>query len=162
MNPDPASLANLRDIALPPPVAWWPPAAGWWILGAGMLAFVLLGCVRATQARRASAYRRQALAELAVLERAPPPAAAVGLATLLKRTALAAWPRGEVSRLTGADWFGFLDRTAEGCGFSDGPGAALARATLDGERPLTPEEARMLFALSRRWIRRHQARKPAS
>ena len=38
MNPDPASLENLRHIVQPAPVPWWPPAPGWWLL-----ALILIG-----------------------------------------------------------------------------------------------------------------------
>ena len=50
MNPDPASLANLRDIVEPPPVPWWPPAPGWWFL------LTVLGLIAILVALRA--YRR--------------------------------------------------------------------------------------------------------
>ena len=44
MKPDPASLENLRDIAVPPPVPWWPPAPGWWVLGLlALLVLIYLG-----------------------------------------------------------------------------------------------------------------------
>ena len=64
MNPDPASLANLRDIVTPPPVPWWPPAPGWWLLMmvSGLIAVIV--AVHRWRCWRAGAYRRAALRAL--------------------------------------------------------------------------------------------------
>ena len=105
MNTDPASLDNLREIILPPPVPWWPLAAGWWVL-LGLL--TLLGTVaafRAWRTWRAAAYRRAALRELATA------ANASAIAEILKRTALVAYPRTEVASLAGSAWLAWLAET---------------------------------------------------
>ena len=60
MNKDPASLENLSDIAVPPPVSWWPLAQGWWIV-IGIAVIVIAVAVGNMWLRwQANAYRRAA------------------------------------------------------------------------------------------------------
>jgi hypothetical protein len=156
MTNDPASLTNLRDLALPQPVAWWPVQPGWWIIFAGLLALGVLGGFRGVQAYRADAYRRAALAELSEMRRRSPAGLAPVLAALIKRTALAAFPRDQVAALTGDEWFKFLDRTGHRSAFCGGIGAALLRASVDPKRVLSEGEAKQALAAARHWIRRHR------
>lgn len=154
MTSDPGSLANLRDIALPPSVAWWPPTVGWWIVGAGILALVALGVAGLWRRYRANAYRRAALVELRRIATEPAARLAPPLAALLKRVALAAYPRPRVAGLTGPDWLRFLD--ARNPGFDRDVGSALNRAALDPAHPLSAADANAALDLARRWIRRHR------
>ena len=64
---DPASLP-LRDIVLPSPVPWWPLAAGWWY---ALLAIALAAAaaVFLWRRHRRQRPRREALLELAEIER---------------------------------------------------------------------------------------------
>src|SRR5690348_12337591 len=101
---DPSDLSNLRDIVLPPEVALWPPAPGWWIVAAGSVAATAILIAMAVTRHRRNAYRRAALGELDAAD-------ARDISAVLKRAALAAWPRGEVASLTGTAWLAFLDRT---------------------------------------------------
>ena len=105
MNTDPASLDNLREIILPPPVPWWPLAAGWWVLLAVLAAVAVLVAFRAWRRWRSTAYRRAALRELATA------ANASAIAEILKRTALVAYPRKDVAALSGAAWLAWLAQT---------------------------------------------------
>jgi hypothetical protein len=161
MNSDPGSLDRLHDIVLPDPTPWWPPAPGWlWLLGLGaVMTLVLL--LRALMRWQRNRYRREALAELAKLEASagksgPGPAELLGVAELLKRVALTAWPRDRVATLTGPDWFAFLDRSG-GTRFSSGLGAALEAANY-GAVGTAWDAQRFgeLTAEARRWIRRHR------
>ena len=150
MSVDPADLANLRDLALPPPIAWWPPPVGWWILAAGALAIAAIGLARLWRRYRGNAYRRVALRELAALGTTT---AAPAIAELLKRTALAAYPRFEVAALSGAAWLAFLDRTGSTADFTTGAGRVLpdtACGAVQGfDRPA-------VTACARRWIKGHR------
>jgi len=144
---DPASLARLNDIALPPEISLWPSAPGWLLLGAALLVASGVLAVHALRRHRALRYRREALAELADLRAADEPA---GVPRLLKRVALCTYPRAEVASLAGADWTRFLDRTGGAGRFEAGPGQALAALTYGGDSRAAPDE---LFEAAEAWIR---------
>ncbi|WP_289155074.1 DUF4381 domain-containing protein [uncultured Salipiger sp.] len=150
--PDTAeSLVALIDLLVEPPppvpVPLTPQTWGWAGLALLLLALVVLGLWRWLARRRANAYRRAALADLGSA------ATTAELAEILRRAALAAWPRTEVAALAGADWTRFLDRTGKG-GFPAAAGEELRRATYrdTGAAP-SPE----LRAAAGRWLRSHRA-----
>lgn len=158
MNGDP--LAQLRDWHLPDPVQWWPPAPGWWISAAALLAVLLwVAGVRWRRHRRRGAAARSALRELDALRAAVRAdgdirAFVAALSRLLRRFALARFPREQVAGLTGDDWLNFLDATGGGKGFRHGQGRALADlaygATRAGESSPDPDA---LAELAETWIR---------
>jgi hypothetical protein len=147
-------LAQLGDIETPPPVSMLPATSAWAVVAALVLALLGLGLWAWLRHRRATAYRRAALAELHDLAPAlvaDDPAALARLATLLRRTALVAFPRAEVATLAGPDWLAFLART----GADFGPaGPALAAAPYT--RP-PAFDGKAALAAARRWIRHHHA-----
>lgn len=138
-------LALLEDIPVPDPVPMWPQTPGWYVLAAVLIAAAVI-LVRWVQARRAAeAYRKAAMAEL---DRAGDDPARI--AALLRRTALAAFPRDRVAGLYGTEWLAFLDSVFPGSGFLDGPGRVLASAAYretSGSADLT--------RLARAWIKTH-------
>ncbi|MDZ7750273.1 MAG: DUF4381 domain-containing protein [Gammaproteobacteria bacterium] len=156
-------LAELRDIHLPDPVSWWPPAPGWWLLA--LVVLVALGLAswalrRYLKRRRRS---RRVLAEVDALAAAyrrdgDTQALCSGLSLVLKRAALAAWPRQRVAGLTGTAWLEFLDATGGAGAFAHGPGQALASAGYGGAAAVDGEA---LEALVRRWIKGALRRVPA-
>ena len=105
MNPDPASLANLRDIVIPPPVPWWPLAPGWWVLFMVLALIAILAAARRWRRWRADTYRRAALRALREAD------SVVSVAEILKRTALMAFPRTRVASLSGSAWVQWLAKT---------------------------------------------------
>jgi hypothetical protein len=169
-TPDPASLENLVDIVVPPPADLWPPAPGWPVL-AVLAAAAALGCGwRWSRRWRADAYRREALGALRRLAEEldgdeTRPRAVRGMATLLKRTALAAWPRREVAGLTGEPWLSFLQRTYAGSPFPSVPLrrlAGLAHAPDREIRRASGEDVRKMAAAVEDWIRRHRRTEPVA
>ena len=133
------SLDNLRDIVLPEPPALWPPAPEVWLL---LVVVVAAGATLLYQWRRqrqANAYRR---AGLELLHRA---ATLHEISVILKRVALAAFPREQVASLYGEEWAAFLRQTYGRRDFSP-----LVQVTPD-----TPADnkARRLAAT---WIRHHR------
>ncbi|GJD65694.1 DUF4381 domain-containing protein [Methylobacterium frigidaeris] len=159
MNPDPASLENLRDLALPPPVPLWPPAPGWSILAAGLAAASLVAGWRSWRRYRANAYRREARRQLDAIARRVEAGRCAGaaseLAVVLKRTALAAYPRSAVASLTGPAWLGFLDRTGRTTAFTDGAARGIAEWTFAGDRAVPAAALKAALRDARAWVRAH-------
>ena len=140
MPEDPASLQNLHDIMVPAPPPLWPPAPGVWVLLISGLAVLAALALWWWRARQRNAYRR---AGLALLEHA---GSVREIHIVLKRVALAVWPRPEVASLYGKDWSAFLD--------------ASCRRTHFGSLDVSPDEAepsRDLRRHARRWINHHRA-----
>lgn len=152
MNDDPASLDRLHDVVVPPAVPWWPPTAGWAVVLAALALGVLALLLRMVMRWQANCYRREALR---VLD--DPGTKPAEWSALLKRTALAVWPREEVAHLTGREWLTFLDRTAGMKAFSAGAGSAIESIAFD---PKGGEASGDLKSVVREWIQRH--RKEAS
>jgi hypothetical protein len=156
MNP---SLEQLHDIALPDPVSWMPQTAGWWILLALVLAISVRQVVAARRRWKENRYRRLALRELDRIDAGlDSPAARADLPALVKKTALARWPRETVASLSGQEWLRFLDESYGERAFTEGPGRLLpdlAYATAD---TVPAESVRQLSAVIRDWIRRHRVR----
>jgi len=148
-------LDQLQDIVEPPPVSMAPATWTWAVLATLLLALAALAAVAWLRHRRRTAYRRAALAELdalaPALSRGDVPALAA-LAALIRRTALAAFPRDEVATLTGSGWIAFLDRT----GGSFAPFAAALASGPYAADPPAFDGPRMLRA-ARHWIARHHA-----
>ena len=162
MSADPASLDNLFDIVTPPPMPWWPPAPGWFVVGGAAVVLVIRLAWWAWKRWRAAAYRRAAVAEWQQLKsRAADPgqreAALRQLPELVKRTALAAFPREEVASLSGAAWLQLLDRTGRTDAFTRGTGRLLSELAYDPRLSARLDSAAVeeLFGVVRRWIGRH-------
>lgn len=149
--PPQPSLQGMRDILLPPAVSLTPATPAWAVLGAVLLALLLWLAWRGGRHWRREAYRRDA-------RRAVEAVASSGdfatLPALVKRTALAAFPREAVAGLCGADWAAFLRRTAPRARLTEGQALALARLPY-----LAPAEARTAgpaaLAAASGWIAHH-------
>jgi hypothetical protein len=141
-------IDKLHDFALPQPPSWAPQTTAWYVVF-GIIALLLLwSVVRWTRRWIANRYRREALRELATLS-------AQDYSALLKRTALAAWPRKSVASLTGESWLKFLDESAAAESFRREPGNRIEELAISGAG-VSPEEEEILRQISARWIRRHR------
>ncbi len=156
-------LAGLKDIHLPPAPSWWPPAPGWWLLGAVLVLVTLWIGWRALRAYRRRARLRRVLARLDELERSYRPEHAcefvAAISALLRRVALARYPREQVAPLSGREWLEFLDRHGGKGRFTDGPGKILAEGAYRPDCRVDPHE---LAALAREWISRQWSHTPGA
>lgn len=140
MPQDAASLQNLRDIVVPEPPPLWPPAPGVAVLVVIVVAATVALLLLWHRNRARNAYRRAGLALLGTARTTRE------LDVILKRVALAAWPRCEVAPLYGDDWIAFLDGSCSRARFASlGP--------LEGGA----EPSTQLRRLARTWIRHHRA-----
>lgn len=155
---DPGSLQNLNEIVLPAPAAWWPPAPGWYVVMAVLLVLLTWGLFRALKSWRKDTYRREALRELASIL-AGDAASSAEIPPLLKRAALAAWPRQDVAGLNGPEWHAFLDRTAATDLFCSGAGTILDRFSYGASGGYRPSGAdiEQLRAAAEHWLKHHRA-----
>ncbi|MEA3409108.1 MAG: DUF4381 domain-containing protein [Candidatus Eisenbacteria bacterium] len=164
MSNDPFSLSNIRDIVEPAAISAWPQATTARLLGGLVIVWAVAVVVVLLIRRRRNAYRRAGLRELPEIEKrlsgsGTGVTALRELAVLLKRVALAAWPREHVASLSGERWLAFLDSTCPGANFTSGSGrllessssasdgamSSVARADIDG-----------LVRAARRWIGHHR------
>jgi Domain of unknown function (DUF4381) len=159
-----AGLEKLTDIVVPPPVSFVPQTWGWVALGAIALFLAVWGLVRWRRHREASRYRVEALAALARIERTITAghgtAEALGaIPPLLKRVALAAWPRSRVASLAQMHWVDFL-RATEGQSTLPAPLAKLVNdieyRSAEELAAISADDARVCVKVAKHWIEAHR------
>ena len=150
-------VAGLIDIPLPPSISLWPETWTARMTVAVAVVVLVVSVAWMLHQRWLSRYRREALAELDRIVRAPieTDQLARKLAVLVRRTALAAFPRQQVAQLTGPAWLDFLDRSYGGTEFSQGVGRSLEVAAY--QPPGLRYDQLPLIELIRRWIKVHHA-----
>lgn len=158
-QPSAPSIADLKEIALPPPVPYTPQTVGWWVLLAIVLLVVLWVVARRLRRWWRNRYRRAAQKELAAIEQAlADPSrrqqALAAVPALVKRTVLAWAPRDTVAPLSGEAWLGYLDRTLAGERFTKGPGRHLQALAYGGDG-IASGDKEALMSLLHRWIDDH-------
>ena len=139
-------LDLLEPVPEPPQVSLWPQTMGWIWLGLAVIFVAAWFGRRWLIAHQANAYRRAALQAIVAAQDDP-----AGLAAIVRRTALAGYPRAEVAGLYGADWLDFLDKAYGGTGFREGPGRLLAVAPYASAGSVPG-----LAPLAALWVRRHR------
>ena len=96
------SLTNLRDIVPPDAPPLWPLATEAWLLLLILASIAAIFIYQRRQAKKRDAYRRAGLALLDGVSTVH------DVSVVLKRVALAAYPREQVASLYGEDWSTFL------------------------------------------------------
>ena len=137
------SLNKLNDIVIPEAPGWWPPAPGFWLLLALAIIVLLLIGYRFYLFWNRNRYRR---AGLLLLEHA---ATEYEVSVVLKRVALAAYPREQVASLYGDEWLTFLHQTSPQANFPE-----------DFSRDQNRETSPALRGSAAAWIKQH--RRPAT
>lgn len=151
------NLPQLLDLLHPPvepePVPWLPQTVGWQIVGAWALVVAVLLAVHAFRKWKRDRYRREALEELRdIARRRDEPGVPGEIALLLKRTALAVYPRARVASLCGAEWAAFLVESSKGDSSVEKAAPKLAAAAYRDDI-----RGADLVKPAGRWIKVHRA-----
>jgi hypothetical protein len=142
MDENQYSLSNLRDIVIPDAPPYWPPAAGFWVALGMVVVILLLVAWRLHTVRNRNAYRKAGLMLLSNAE------TAYDVSVVLKRVALAVFPREQVASLYGDEWAAFLHKTCPQSYF---------KALVSSDSGAEPGEN--LVELADTWIRHHRVPK---
>ncbi len=150
----PQLLELMHDLVRPEPVSWMPQTPGWWIALARLIAVIVILLWHRYRAWRRNRYRREALATLRSIEANSVDEKQVAgqIAILLKRTALAAYPREQVAQLYGSEWAQFLCEAASNDPIIGQSAEQLATAAYRAD-----SNGKELIAPARRWIKMHRA-----
>ncbi len=160
-------LAQLRDIHVPEAVGLWPPAPGWWLLAAIILAAIVVTIVWRYRLYKNNRYRGEASKNLDVawkcfLENKDAQAYILQLTQVLKRTALTAYPKLPINRMSGNQWLSFLDTTMPSSSnlFCSGPGKQLLDLPYQPPQRKNVDalnsELKPLHKLCKQWIKEHR------
>lgn len=149
------TLGELLDLLEPlpelAPISYFPQTAIWAWLALGLTGLLATVALLVYRRWRANAYRRAALAELRRIRDVPSEQA-----KLLRRVALAAFPRRDVASLIGDEWLAFLDETHGQNAFRSPLGRSLIAAAYDGTAAQGQETSRLV----ERWVRDHRVPAP--
>lgn len=150
------ALGDFVEVVSPADISWLPQTAAWGWLGAILLAYGLYRAGRVLRRWYRNRYRREAATRLQQLAESCNPEALVGeVNRLLKLTALVAFSRQQVARLSGEDWVSFLNRQCPGQPFSPEQAGLLALGTYRAQALDAPGR-QQLIAASLRWVREHE------
>lgn len=162
LEPDAGSLQRLHDIVAPGAVSWWPVAPGWYVISGLLLLFVAAVAWRSWRGYLGDRYRWEALQACAAIERrmSDPALRWSGLADLgelLKRVALAAYPREQVAALTGDAWWRFLEMGTGRTGFENEIRTIMDQALYGTSEDAAPTDDMVasICSAARDWIRSH-------
>lgn len=151
-------LAQLHDIKMPEPVDWWPLAPGWYLLillCIGAICILSYYLIKHYSFGRA---KREALNLLAQYQKDfnadnDTFVAVIKISKLLKRVALAYFPRRDVAGLYGIAWIMFLNNTSSQLDFN-----TVAQELLEHPYHQKPAQSiTLLFTLTRKWIKQRGA-----
>ena len=156
-------LNRLEPVHVPEPVSYAPSGPGWIVVAALVALGGIVLLERIWRRWRANAYRREAARALDDLHAgaASPAERLAAAATILRRTALTAFPRGETASLTGTTWLAFLNRTAASR-FDDRAEALLRTGLYGRSAQPDPSEVEAFVSCVRHWVRTHRTDKVRS
>ncbi|WP_068313743.1 DUF4381 domain-containing protein [Polycladidibacter hongkongensis] len=142
----PRLMEKIEQPPPPPAISMWPQTSGWLVVLALVLLVAVYFAKRLLERQKRNAYRRSALRALQRMQAEP-----AALNRLLKKTALHAFPREEVARLSGDAWLQFLEASAPDLEFSIGPGRVFAHDIY--RTAVSDEQLRLLVS---KWIKTHK------
>ena len=157
MTPTPDALSTLRDIHLPHSISQWPLAPGWYLIAVLVISLLATLVFFVRKAYTFARPKREALRLLTNYQNSyesdmNSQVTSAQISLLLKRVALAYFPREKVASLQGDDWIFFLNQTAKKVNFEE------VRAELIEMPYQSPKDCDLglLFEMTRQWIRQRR------
>lgn len=146
---------------MPTAIAWWPVAPGWYVLGI-LVIFISIMTIWFLRASRInSRAKREALAILSIYQQQHQHdnnavVISAQISALLKRVALAYFPREQVANLQGMAWINFLNATSKKLDFNQIQQALVVL-------PYQPTSSQsidlnLFFTMARQWIKQRRGR----
>ena len=145
----------MHDLVRPEPVVWTPQTIGWAVVAVWAVTVVAILLWHFIRRWRRNRYRREAMQELSDLESQEGldgQAVASAIATILKRTALAAYDRPQVADLYGQEWADFLCTSSANDSVVQEHAVAISNAAYAKDA-----NGAELYMPVRRWIKVHRA-----
>jgi hypothetical protein len=150
-------LGDFVEVVSPEAISWLPQTMGWAWFGALLLVWLLRYSWRRLRRWYQNRYRREAAVRLQQLATTGNhETLLIELNKLLKLTALAAFSREQVARLSGEEWVDFLNRHCSAPPFSTEQGRLLAAGAYRGAIP-EDTTRQQLLAASLNWVRNHES-----
>ncbi|MEN8688400.1 MAG: DUF4381 domain-containing protein [Desulfuromonadales bacterium] len=149
------SLAGVVEVQPPTVVSWYPTTPGWIGIGVVLLALLGYALARRLVRYRENAYRRAALVEL---DHLVSEARFSDIPRLLRRTALYAYRRPQVTRPVGAEWETWLDAHCPGSSFATRYQGSLSQLGYQTRHTTPNQELVAIGQHAAHWIRHHKAR----
>lgn len=106
MNQSLSDLLQLNPLQLPPTPSWWPLAWGWSTLIGSAIVLLILVALLIRWRRKRLAPKKAALRIFQLSKQRMTPSDAI---ELVRQAALSYFTREEMAKLTGHDWYQFLD-----------------------------------------------------
>lgn len=111
-----STLLQLNPLHLPPAPSWWPLAWGWLSLIGTALALLVLVVFLIRRRRIKLAPKKAALRIFTISKDKMSPSDAI---ELVRQAALCYFPREEIAKLSGREWYAFLDSYTSKTVFTD-------------------------------------------
>ncbi len=151
------ALGDFVEVVSPGAISWWPQTTGWWFVAAGLGSLALYHGWKRLRHWYRNRYRREAIARLQRLaSKGGSDNIVSDINRLLKLTALVAYSREQVARLSGNEWVSFLNHHCPTHPFSADQGHLLALAPYRTEKVETSTGLQLLAA-SLTWVREHES-----
>jgi len=149
------ALKDFVEVVSPGSISWLPQTVGWLWLGLAVLALALHYLWRRLKHWYSNRYRREAIVRLQALASTTESAELVtDINRILKITALVAYSRERVAKLSGESWVAFLNQQCERPPFNSEQTELLAHSGYH-RHEVYPQQDQLIQA-SVLWIEQHR------
>lgn len=146
-------LMDSVDLIEPSPIQFSFNTPGWYFTVIALFIFLLILIVRWVIRYQKNAYRRQAIKELETCETNEESGDLANVLTMLKLVAITTYGRDKVAKLSGGDWFKFLELSSKKASFAEIEESVLS-AYYNDEK-LDNDSFKKLLSISKTWILTH-------